>query len=281
MQGIFRDNALEKEFQTEGFVKVPFLDEAGLRLFREHAAAILPHFYDSAHGICSATDLNQPELVKNVHLFVSEHIEPYVDPYFNDYQIILGNYLIKKAQENTLIPIHQDWTFVDETQYYSLSIWCPLDDVTPQNGNLQVVPRTHRMSANLRPSPSYPNAFEQVMDLARENLRDIPMKAGEAIFYDHALLHASPINASGVERSALILGMTHNLAVLQHYFLSEQPKVNQQVQLEKYLMGNDFFVHHIRGEKPPLASKVGDVRVNLQEVHRDKFLAVLKQKANV
>jgi hypothetical protein len=279
MQGIFIDDALEKEFQREGFIKVPFLDEVGLRLFRKNVASIMPHFYDSTWGICSATDLNQPELVRNVHLFVCENIAPYISPYFQNFQIILGNYLIKKPQDNTLIPIHQDWTFVDEQQYYSLSIWCPLDDVNPKNGNLQVVPRTHRMSANLRPSPSYPNAFEEVMDLARENLKDIPMKAGEAIFYDHALLHASPINASGMERSALILGLTHSNAILQHYYLSEQSKANQSELLEQYLMDKDFFVNHIRGEKPPLTTMIREVITSFQKVNRDKFLSALKARA--
>jgi hypothetical protein len=282
MTGVFRDKALEEAFQREGFVKVSFLDEAGLQKFRHHVQIIYKQFASSSYGICSATDLNQPALVEAVHSFVGQHILEYVTPYFEDFKVILGNYLIKKAQENTLIPIHQDWTFVDEKQFYSLSVWCPLDDVNAENGNLQVVPRSHRMSDNLRPSPSYPNAFEDVMDLARQHLTDIPMKAGEAIFYDHALLHASPVNHSARERSALILGLTHRDANLVHYYMDKWPANHHTpAVMEKYPMTEDFFVKHVRGSRPVGIAPIAKMETRLSKVGKGVFLRAIETGCHV
>jgi hypothetical protein len=250
MKGIFRDSENEAIFLREGYIKVPFLDEEGLSVFRKHVKSIESYYYDAEYGICTTTDLRNPTLVREVNHFVIDAILPYIAPYFHDYQIILGTYLIKKPQDNTLIPIHQDWTFVDEQQFYSLCIWCPLEDVNPNNGNLQVIPRTQRMSSNLRPSPLFPSAFDPVLDLARKHLIDVPMKAGEAIFFDHALLHASPVNKSGKARVVLTLGLTHKDASLKHHYLLNEATLNQEVELGEFEINEDFFANHIRAAKP-------------------------------
>jgi hypothetical protein len=248
---IFKDDTLSELFDKEGYVKVPFLDDAGLAIFRQHSRSHLENFVGSSYGTTSTTDLNHPLIVREVHEFISSNISIYLEPYFKDCKAILGNYLIKKPVENSLIPVHQDWTFVDEQKFYSLSIWCPLGDVSPQNGNLQVVPRTHKMSSNLRPSPNYPDAFDSISSLVRKQLIDIPMKAGEAIFYNHALLHASPVNRSGNPRSVLIYGLTHKDAALLHYYNpNDKIYFDTEVMLDLYEMNEEFFYNHIRGERP-------------------------------
>jgi ectoine hydroxylase-related dioxygenase (phytanoyl-CoA dioxygenase family) len=208
------------------------------------------HFEDSDYGICSTTDLNKPNLVSEISDFVIPLLSPIVNEYFENYQLILGNYLIKKPQKNTHIPIHQDWTFVDEEQFFSLSIWCPLIDVDQNNGCLQVVPCSHRMSKNIRPAPKYPNCFANVYDEVKKNLLTLPLRAGEAIFYDHALLHASPVNNSQTKRPAVILGLTHKDALLRHYFARDFKNNDQEAIIDEYDMPNNFFMDHIRGCAP-------------------------------
>ncbi len=250
MKTIFKDANLSKEFIQKGYVKCPFLTEGQLEQLKLHVNEFERDFLQSDYGICSTTDLGKPDVVKKVNDFVVPFLLPIANEYFENYQIILGNYLVKKPQQNTLIPMHQDWTFVDEENYFSMSIWCPLIDVDKNNGCLQVVPRSHRISKNLRPAPRYPNSFINVHHELSDYSVNLPMKAGEAIFYDHALLHASPINTSKNNRPAVILGLTHKDAKLKHYWARDFKNNDSEVILDEFDMPDQFFMDHIRGSAP-------------------------------
>ncbi len=62
------------------------------------------------------------------------------------------------------MPIHQNWTFVDEDKFTSVSVWVPLCDVSRFNGTLEVVPKTHNTLTKYR-SPSIPWVFAEPVDV--------------------------------------------------------------------------------------------------------------------
>lgn len=250
IHSIFKDDELSALFDKEGYVKIPFLDDRGVDKMLQYAGTVMPFFEKCLYKTCSSTDLSSPQLVDDIDQFVSREIRPYVERIFKDYQPLLGNFLIKKPGADSVIPIHQDWTFVDEDQYYSVSIWCALQDTNHSNGNLQVIPRTHKMSKNIRSSPSFVSGFSKIMPQIEEDLIDIPLKAGEAVIYNHALLHASPPNKSTENRVALIFGATHIEAQLVHYFLPDEFVGQNEVVLNMLKMDKEFFLYHVRGQYP-------------------------------
>lgn len=276
---IFKDQNLSKDFDRDGFVKVPFLDDEGVILFRSFIEKYLPVFQECKYQTCSTTDLSNPAIVDDVDVFVSSHIQPYVDKYLTNYQPILGNYLVKKPGPDSSIPIHQDWTFVDESKFYSLSIWCALQDTDQNNGNLQVIPKTHKMSPNLRSSPSFLSGFSSIMEKIRSDLMDIPLKAGEAILYNHALLHASPPNNSDKTRTALIFGATHAEAQLLHYYLPEDFYVQRKVRLKKFNIDKDFFLQHVRGKYPQGVDYVGEYAHNFESLSWNDYRRIVGMKS--
>jgi ectoine hydroxylase-related dioxygenase (phytanoyl-CoA dioxygenase family) len=132
------------------------------------------------------------------------------------------------------MPIHQDWTVVDETEFASITCWVPLIDTTTQNGAFQVIEGSHLFSDALR-GPSLPVAFEG-QDLSCF-LKTIPLKKGEAIIFNHALIHASHSNLSEKERVAVTFGLTHKDASLLMYYQKENG-------VEQWQMPDNMFLEY-------------------------------------
>ena len=101
--------------------------------------------------------------------------------------------MVKSHTDSDVLPLHQDWSVVEEDKYQTLFVWCPLIDVSVLNGGLFVLPGSHRYFASLR-SGSYPsNRYVLPAGLARLH-QGHPLKAGEAILYSDALFHGSHAN---------------------------------------------------------------------------------------
>jgi len=279
LRGIFIDPLLEAQFQKEGFVKIRLLDSSEISLFLEFFESIKKNLYRCEYGNCSTTDVNDPNLVLNVDQFVSQHFTPHLKAHFQNFQKILGNYWLKKPQPNSKVPLHQDWSFVDETEFYSIAVWCPLIDVNSDNGSLFVVPRTHRMSTNLRPSPSFPDAFSEVRHLLQQRVIEVPVFAGEAICFDSAVLHASPENVSGEDRPVLTFGLTHQAAQLRHYFAPERINQTNHNLLEEFVVDADFFAQHERGMRPTASQPLRTVESVFKSVSISKFESAYKEES--
>ncbi len=67
-------------------------------------------------------------------------------------------------------------------------MWCPLEDVNDENGNLMVLKGSHQFNRTIR-GVGTPDVYRDHWKLIKQNMRSIPMKAGEAIFFFHGLIH--------------------------------------------------------------------------------------------
>lgn len=113
--------------------------------------------------------------------------------------------VFKDAETDFGSPWHQDWPYWKGS--HKVSIWLALDDATPENGCLRLVPGSHRSVAAHDGEASDGKGFThrlrpEAIDEASTVTAAIP--AGSAIFFHDLTLHASHDNKSGRDRWALI-----------------------------------------------------------------------------
>ena len=99
-------------------------------------------------------------------------------------------------------PWHQDCAYFDlplETPV--VAIWIALEEATPQNGCLHLIPGSHRSG----PMPHFKRRDWQICDadVAVDRGVMVPLKPGGCLFWHGLLHHGSPPNHSSLSRRAL------------------------------------------------------------------------------
>jgi hypothetical protein len=149
--------------------------------------------------------------------------------------------------------VHQDWSVVDETRFTSATIWIPLQAVDETNGALRVLPRSHLFFDYYR-SNNIPVCYRGSEQLLWDQMITIPMKCGEAIIINHAIIHASGLNRSNSERVVLAYGIVSDGTGLRYYH-REKNSPNEDV--EVYDMPEDFFLkYHNIGNRPVIGTRI-------------------------
>ncbi|MBA2482801.1 MAG: phytanoyl-CoA dioxygenase family protein [Planctomycetes bacterium] len=101
-------------------------------------------------------------------------------------------------------PWHQDWPYWHGAHKYS--VWIALDDATPENGCLKLIPGTHRSLLNHNGSGPG-NGFWNRMrpeDVDESTAIVASVRAGTCIIFHDLALHASFPNTSGKDRWCII-----------------------------------------------------------------------------
>lgn len=234
---LFKDFKLQQQFDKDGFISLPFLNNEELTalkaLYKEtHPKPIENGFYSSSFkdDTTYQTAINQG---------IAKIFKQKINNVFNKHKPLGASFLVKNPGQAGTMPIHQDWTVVDENRYQSVTIWLPLQDVDENNGALQVLKGSHLWSNAIR-APKLPNVFEEVHDILHPYLTTIPLKAGEAIIFNHALLHASNLNQQDIARVAATYGMVPLQAPLYFYHPVEQ----KENTIEKIAVPDNFFIEY-------------------------------------
>lgn len=263
MERIFKDDILQKRFETFGYVVVPFLSSDEIQALSNCLDA---NFKDIPAGFYS-TSFSADEQAKQassnqIDGIFDAKVRAMVAPYRK-----LGNcFLTKSTGEKGEMPIHQDWTVVDEPTFHSMTIWVPLCDVDEINGAMQVIDGSHLFSDALR-APTLPNVFAGVANEMRSDLKSIPMKAGEALVFSQALLHASPPNLSEKRRDVITFGFIPEKAELIYYYKNEQGKV------EKYQVPDTFFGEYNTdiGSRPKVGTLVSEFAYERNSISASEY----------
>ena len=228
---LFKNQSIQKQFDLNGYVVLPFLNEKQIAtlhsLFTETHPEVPEGFYSSSFS----SDTKQKGLINES---IENVLSDRVDDVFSDIKKLGSCFLNKKSGISGEMPIHQDWTVVDEPHFDSVTIWIPLQDVDEQNGAIQVIEGSHRFTNALR-APTLDDPFKNISGIIRKDLKTIRLKAGEAFIFSHALLHASPPNLSPESRIAVTYGLVSQQAELSFYHK------NDDGLLEKYQVSEDFF----------------------------------------
>lgn len=233
---IFQDKKLDTDFKQKGYVIINLLDQQTVLQLRQEVsqldAGVDAPFYTSLWS-------SNAEYRKKVDELIHRAILPRVASYFHQYEPLFGDLLVKRPSLTKDFPVHQDWTFVDEDVFTSVYVWCPLQDVGYLNGNLQVVEGSHHFLDRIR-GANIKVSYESIKpEIKKRFLKSIPLKAGQAILFNQALLHASPPNRSLKTRIAMGLLMLPKEADIYHYFYDKEKAEVKRIKANK-----DFFMHY-------------------------------------
>jgi ectoine hydroxylase-related dioxygenase (phytanoyl-CoA dioxygenase family) len=224
VKSVFIDARLNAEFDEQGYVVLEGIhSDAAKNLYKRLNAlksGVDGKFYASLWSSDKAYR-------RTVDAAIKEYLEPLGQKLFTNYTSLFSDLLVKKPSLFHHFEAHQDWTFVDEERYASVYMWCPLQDVTPQNGCLYVLPGSHKILDKIRGS-NIPPSYESIKPALREQMIPIKLKAGELIVFNQATLHASPPNRSLKNRLAIgLLFLPTGADVFHYHYNKEKEKVEK------------------------------------------------------
>ena len=249
MIDFLKDTDLANKLERDGFVVVPFCSEEQLRQLRELYRTVPA---DSNSPFWSSSFLTDTPFKEQLSKSTSAILNESVSNCLAEHKPLGCSFLTKFPGEYSEMPIHQDWTVVDESKFGSYTFWIALDDTNETNGALEVIPGSHKLNSELR-SPSLPVAFEGIRKELRPYLQMVKMKAGEAMLFNHSLMHSSPANQSEKPRVAVTYGFVPESAALSMYYGSEEGKV------KKYNMPDDMFIKYPEIRNEPLIGEFAEV----------------------
>ena len=266
MRKIFHDPHLQKEFDEKGFVFVPLLSESEVAEVWQLYTDLKKEFGEVSSKEDQTYELsffdNKPSFKQALFNRISAYFQPKVDQLLDRYVPLITNIFVKEPGKGE-VPVHQNWTFVDEKEFTSVSVWCPLVDASRENGALEAVPRSHKVISDYR-SPSIPWAFQDLFEPLKEKyMKPFELKAGYAAILDDSILHFSSDNHTDKPRPAVQLIMHPAEAPAIHYY-----REGNADELEVLEVTPDFFFDFNMNEKPTKGESVGKIpyrHVNLSE----------------
>jgi hypothetical protein len=167
--------------------------------------------------------------------------------YLDVHDLAHAGFVVKSpATELSAMGLHQDVSIVEEPQYTSVTVWCPLVDVGPENGWLGVVDGSHRIHEEPRGPSPFP--YAALASLIEDNhLRYVPLRAGQALLMHPATFHASPPNRTASVRvvAAAMAAPAEAQLVYCHRDFGDPAAA-----VELYAVDDDFYKQHRIGTRP-------------------------------
>lgn len=265
---IFRDEALNDKLFTEGYITLPFLNVTEVKALKEvfwkyHNQEEVEGLYVSAHY---KTDESIHAMSDEIRAIFARAIEEHVE----NGMTLGGTFISKPANQIDPLEPHQDWSIVDESRFRSFTIWVPLDDVDDKNGCMYVLPKSHEYIRGYR-HLTIPSVFGPIYETVWKYMLPVPLKAGEAIVFDHALGHASKPNSSNAVRIAATHSLISNNPEKRFYF-------NNNGVVEEYVGEDDFYNTPEAKVGPGHLTKIRDLNFEMKQLDEDRFLNLVGVK---
>jgi hypothetical protein len=266
---VFKDDILAQTIHEKGYAVIPFLNNKQLESIKE--------FYEKEHRLNIENggmfySLYSKDLAyrKRVHETIASIVNPLLEANFKNYKNIVNTFITKAAGPESEFYVHQDTTALDEFKHSPLSIWIPLQDITPENGALGVIEKTHWFFSPYR-GISFASPFQKINSELRAYLKPIYLKAGEAIFFDPRIVHHSMPNISGANRLVALCGVFPKDADFITCF--KEPTKNK-IELIKnddaFILENDNFFYDCHS-RPKTGKLIEEVENDFPEMTFETF----------
>lgn len=240
---MFVDLSHDQQMLKDGYIVFPFLDESEVSSFRQlyhkwhpkHPTEFFKSYFDS-----------RIEYKTEVEETIISTFNHKMQAIFTNYDAFGGMFVVKPPTKEGHIPPHQDWSFVDERKHWSINMWCALEDVNHKNGSIRVLKGSHQFYETIR-GVNTPDPYREHWELVETYMESIPMKAGEAIFFFHGLLHGSDPNTQQEPRISLGLTLTPKTSNLSLHIMDSDKK-----EMLRYPTNPEFYIDYAakRGQQP-------------------------------
>ncbi|MDA0745863.1 MAG: phytanoyl-CoA dioxygenase family protein [bacterium] len=157
-------------------------------------------------------------LPSGVRVWMADALEPYLLECMKDPRVvsilnqIIGPHVeflsVKAVYKNKTTtfgtPWHQDWYYWKGTN--KISIWIALDNATPENGCLKMIPGSHHKKYKVKQIKAE-HGFTWRINLeefADQEDVTLSVNQGDAVFFHDQTLHASYPNTAGTDRWSFI-----------------------------------------------------------------------------
>ena len=236
----------QQQLEKKGYAVFDFPDASRLDGLHTYLTDLMkqkhnPHAEDQ--GFYFASFDNATSLRQKIHDIVSAEMQPFINENFPGYKALVANIILKEPGDKE-VPLHQDWSFVDETQYTSYAIWLPLEETTRENGGLYVMDGSHTWFRNYRSTRVNTRAID-VFPQVKQHLKFMDIKKGQGIVFNHQLLHYTPPNIT--DKNRLVVQTAIIPASLQPFFPYRE---SDEEDITLYQVNDPFFLNEDIWEKP-------------------------------
>lgn len=259
MRPTFLDEHLEALLDRDGYVTVPMLDADEVAELTRQFDAFGPAPGDPHLACHSSFHSNDVEYKRAVDRAVQGVLRPHLEEIFDRQRALPSNFIVKWPSGMSGFGLHQDLSLVDETAFRSVEVWVALDDTNERNGQLWMVPGSHRwLPNNIRGINGFGFAFHEVTRrIIDRHAVPVPVPAGTAVVFNHATLHFSLPNRTDRRRLVAITDLIPEEAAHLHYFGSDDG-----TQIDVYEIGDEFWTNNnpfTLWKPPPSAQRVATV----------------------
>lgn len=263
-KGIFRNENLQKKFNEQGFVIVPFINDTTINNLNDIYKKCYPKGVD---GFFSTTFANNISHREKVNRSIKEECLDRLNQLFIDYKVLFSSFIVKAPGKKSELIMHQDMTLVDENLFAGINVWCPMIDLDNINGAIEILPKSHRFFKTYRGS-SIPDIYDNVVEEVKSLLVPQYLKAGEALIFDQSIIHYSPPNLSQIERPVINTFVAHAEAKIKICYWDKETYGNA---IEIFEQEDDFlekfenFGQNIFA-KPTIGKSLGKVPYNFPKL---------------
>lgn len=262
---IFKDKFSNENFAKDGFIIVDLLNPNEFNDLVDLYYTFFNKYQSTQSSVKAEYDLSffrsNDELKKQIFKEMWSFFEQKISKYLPDYEPLIVNMFNKKPKGGE-VPIHQNWTFVDENYHTSVSVWIPLCDVNRTNGTLEVVPGSHVNTSKYR-GPSIPWAFTGIEEvLKKKHMHPLELTKGQVAIIDDAVIHYSSDNFSDYERPTIQLILKPKKAKAIHYHTNNLEKGIMDV----YEVSPDFFMRFDMNSDEINAPLINTIAINIPKI---------------
>jgi phytanoyl-CoA hydroxylase len=203
-----------RQYEEDGFAIIPNVIDADLVGEASEHVAWLQRRYpelrpEEFHHPLIRNDAFWVRLVSDPRLV--DVAEAIIGP---NIALFTAHYVCKPPHDGQPVLWHQDGAYWNLDPMEAVTVWLAVDESTPENGCLQVIPGSHReplRKPDLRTDIQNMLASEIGSEYierweAERGVRDIVLKPGDVSIHHPAILHRSQANLSGKRRCGLDMG---------------------------------------------------------------------------